>query len=95
MLAGAVAGRRPAGLVRRRSVPARIPHKTPADRVAATCALRRVRMTAADIADCLRMPVSTVSPMQLREVLGKRARLAAAEPPSATRGSSGFRRSRG
>jgi len=72
----------PAGLVDRRSVPGRIPHKTPADRVAAICALRRVRMTAAEIAECLRMPVSTVSAVLLREGLGKRSRLTPAEPPN-------------
>jgi transposase InsO family protein len=71
-----------AGLVDRRSVPGRIPHKTPADRVAAICALRRVRMTAAEIAECLRMPVSTVSAVLLREGLGKRSRLTPAEPPN-------------
>jgi transposase len=70
----------PAGLVDRRSVPGRIPHKTPADRVDAICALRHVRMTAAEIAECLQMPVSTVSAVLLREGLGKRSRLAPVEP---------------
>jgi transposase InsO family protein len=70
----------PAGLVDRRSVPGRIPHKTPADRVGAICALRRLRLTAAEIAECLQMPVSTVSAVLLREGLGKRSRLAPVEP---------------
>jgi transposase InsO family protein len=70
----------PAGLVDRRSVPGRIPHKTPADRVAAICALRHLRLTGAEIAECLRMPLSTVSAVLLREGLGKRSRLAPTEP---------------
>jgi transposase InsO family protein len=61
-------------------VPGRIPHKTPEDRVAAICALRRVRLTGAEIAECLGMPLSTVSAVLLREGLGKRSRLAPAEP---------------
>jgi transposase InsO family protein len=72
----------PAGLLDRRSVPGRIPHKTPADRVAAICALRRLRLTAAEIAECLGMPLSTVSAVLFRERLGKRSRLAPAEPPN-------------
>jgi transposase len=72
----------PAGLIDRRSVPGRIPHKTPEDRVAAICALRRVRLTGAEIAECLGMPLSTVSAVLLREGLGKRSRLAPAEPPN-------------
>jgi transposase InsO family protein len=71
-----------AGLLDRRSVPGRIPHKTPADRVGAICALRRVHLTAAEIAECLTMPLSTVSAVLLREGLGKRSRLAPAEPPN-------------
>jgi transposase InsO family protein len=71
-----------AGLLDRRSVPGRIPHKTPADRVAAVCALRRLRLTAAEIAECLAMPLSTVSAVLLREGLGKRSRLAPPEPPN-------------
>jgi transposase InsO family protein len=72
----------PAGLVDRRSVPGRIPHKTPVDRVAAICALRRLRLTGAEIAECLGMALSTVSAVLLREGLGKRSRLAPAEPPN-------------
>jgi hypothetical protein len=72
----------PAGLIDRRSVPGRIPHKTPADRVSAMCALRRLRLTAAEIAECLQMPLSTVSAVLLREGLGKRSRLAAPEAPN-------------
>jgi hypothetical protein len=60
-------------------VPGRIPHKTPADRVAAICQLR---LTAADIAERLSMPCSTVSAVLAREGLGKRSRLARPEPPN-------------
>ena len=71
-----------AGLVDRRSVPGRIPHKTPADRVSAICELRRLRMTAAEISVHLTMPLSTVSAVLKREGLGKRSRLAPVEPPN-------------
>src|SRR4051794_8968838 len=70
----------PIGLLDRRSVPKRIPHKTPADRVAAICALRQRRLTAAEIAEALRMALSTVSAVLLREGLGKRSRLEPPEP---------------
>jgi len=70
------------GLIDRRSVPGRIPHKTPADRVAAICALRRLRLTGAEIAECLTMPLSTVSAVLSREGLGKRSLLMPAEPPN-------------
>jgi transposase InsO family protein len=70
------------GLVDRRSVPGHIPHKTPADRVQAICQLRHLRLTAAQIAERLVMPPSTVSAVLLREGLGKRSRLAPPEPPN-------------
>jgi transposase InsO family protein len=70
----------PAGLVDRRSVPKRIPHKTPADRVGTICALRQHRLTAAEIAEQLAMPLSTVSAVLRREGLGKRSRLEPPEP---------------
>jgi transposase InsO family protein len=72
----------PAGLVDRRSVPHRIPHKTPADRVVVICELRRLRLTAAEISTRLQMPLSTVSAVLKREGLGKRSRLAPVEPPN-------------
>jgi transposase len=50
-----------AGLCDRSSASKRIPHKMPAERVEAIEALRRLRMTAAEIAELLGMPVSTVS----------------------------------
>ena len=69
-----------AGLIDRRPVARRLPRKTPPDRVAAICALRRLRMTAAEIAEALAMALSTVSAVLLREGLGKRSRLDPLEP---------------
>ena len=47
----------PAGLLDRSSAPRRIPHKTAADRVSAICHLRELRLTAAEIAERLVMPL--------------------------------------
>ena len=69
-----------AGLVDRPPVARHQPRKTPPDRVDVICALRRLRMTASEIAECLSMPLSTVSAVLLREGLGKRSRLAPPEP---------------
>jgi transposase InsO family protein len=68
------------GLVDRRSVPGRIPHKTPPDLVLAICRLRQLRWTASQISVELQMPLSTVSAVLRREGLGKRSRLAPVEP---------------
>ena len=68
------------GLLDRSSAPKRIPHKTPSDRVAAICELRRLRLTGAEISERLGMPLSTVSAVLLREGLGKRSRLEPPEP---------------
>ena len=46
----------------------------------AIAALRRLRMTAAEIAQCLAMPLSTVSAVLTRIGLGKRSRLEPPEP---------------
>jgi transposase InsO family protein len=70
------------GLNDRSSAPRRIPHRTPADRVQAITALRRLHMTAAEIAEVLRMALSTVSAVLRRIGLGKRSRLAPPEPPN-------------
>jgi transposase InsO family protein len=70
----------PTGLLDRSSAPARIPHKTSPDRVSAICHLRQLRLTAAEIAERLGMPLSTVSAVLLREGLGKRSRLEPPEP---------------
>ena len=71
-----------AGLGDRSSAPLRIPHRTPASRVQAIEALRRLRMTAAEIAEVLEMALSTVSVWLKRIGLGKRSRLQPPEPPN-------------
>ena len=68
------------GLADRPPIAHHQPRKTPPDRVGAICALRRLHMTAAEIAEVLAMRLSTVSAVLLREGLGKRSRLAAPEP---------------
>jgi transposase InsO family protein len=67
-------------LLDRSSAPGRVPHRTPEERVAAIAALRRLRMTAAEIAETLRMPLSTVSAVLTRIGLGKLSRLEPPEP---------------
>jgi transposase InsO family protein len=69
-------------LADRSSAPDRIPHRTPRSRVKAIEALRRVRLTAAEIAGVLGMALSTVSAILKRIGLGKRSRLAPPEPPN-------------
>jgi transposase InsO family protein len=69
-----------AGLLDRPSAPRSIPHRTPEDRVEVVAALRRLRMTAAEIAFCLGMPLSTVSAVLTRIGLGKLSRLEPPEP---------------
>jgi transposase InsO family protein len=70
------------GLRDRSSAPKLIPHRTPADRVKAILALRRLRMTAAEISELLEMPLSTVSAVLLRVGLGRLSRLEPPEPPN-------------
>jgi transposase InsO family protein len=70
------------GLSDRSCAPRRIPHRTPPDRVQAIEALRRLRMTAAEIAEVLTMALSTVSAVLRRIGLGKRSRLSPPEPPN-------------
>jgi transposase InsO family protein len=70
------------GLLDRSSAPRRIPHRTPSLRVEAIEALRRLRMTAAQIAELLEMALSTVSAWLKRIGLGKRSRLEPIEPPN-------------
>ena len=69
-------------LLDRSTRPRRVPHRTPAERVVAIEALRRLRMTAAQIAEVLGMALSTVSRWLLRIGLGKRSRLEPLEPPN-------------
>ena len=71
-----------AGLLDRSSAPRRRPTQLPADRVKAIEALRRLRMTAAEIAEVLGMALSTVSRWLQRIGLGKRSRLEPPEPPN-------------
>lgn len=71
-----------AGLVDRSSRPATSPNRIPVERVAAIEALRRLRMTADEIAECLGMALSTVSRWLRRLGLGKRSRLEPPEPPN-------------
>jgi transposase InsO family protein len=71
-----------AGLCDRSSAPKRIPHRTPVERVELIEALRRLRMTGAEIAEALGMALSTVSLWLKRIGLGKRSRLAPPEPPN-------------
>ena len=70
------------GLLDRSSAPQRIPHRTPAERVEAIGALRRLRMTAAEIAELLDLALSTVSAWLKRIGLGKRSQLEPPEPPN-------------
>ena len=70
------------GLWDREPEPRSVPHRTPADRVEAIAALRRVRMTGPEIAECLGMALSTVSVVLRRIGLGKLSRLEPLEPPN-------------
>jgi transposase InsO family protein len=70
------------GLVDRSSAPVSIPHKTSEDRVQAIVALRRLRMTGAELAEVFEMPLSTTSAVLRRVGLGKRSRLEPPEPPN-------------
>jgi transposase InsO family protein len=64
----------------RSSRPRRSPNRLPARLVEAVEALRRLRMTAAEIAEILALPLSTVSLWLRRLGLGKRSCLDPAEP---------------
>jgi transposase InsO family protein len=70
------------GLLDRSSAPKRIPHKLAPERVEAIAALRRLRMTAAEISELLGIALSTVSVWLKRIGLGKRSRLEPPEPPN-------------
>jgi transposase InsO family protein len=71
-----------AGLEDRSSAPRRRPTRLPADRLEAIEALRRLRMTAAEIAEVLGVALSTVSRWLRRIGLGRRSRLEPPEPPN-------------
>jgi transposase len=66
----------------RSSAPRRIPLRTDRARVEAIEQLRRLRMTAAEIAEILGMALSAVSRWLKRIGLGKRSRLEPLEPPN-------------
>jgi transposase-like protein len=70
------------GLFDSSSAPRSVPSRTSGERVAVIAALRRLRMTGAEIAETLLMPPSTVSAVLCRIGLGKLSRLEPPEPPN-------------
>jgi transposase len=66
----------------RSSAPKRVPSRTPRQTIDAIETLRRLRMTAAEIAEVLGMALSTVSRWLKTIGLGKRSRLEPPEPPN-------------
>ena len=64
-----------AGLADRSSAPRRVANRTAPERVAVIVALRGLRMTAAEIAETLAMPLSTVSVVLRRNGVGKLGRI--------------------
>jgi len=77
------------GLADRSSAPRRVWNRTPAQRVEAILALRRLRFTAAEIAELLGMALSTVSAILLRSGMGKLGRLGLEQPRRYERGRPG------
>ena len=68
------------GLGDRSSAPHQVANQTPAERVAVIVALRRLRMTAAEIAETLAMPLSTVSAVLTRQGMGRLGRIGLEQP---------------
>jgi transposase InsO family protein len=68
------------GLLDRSSAPRRVANRTAAERLDAIAALRRLRMTAAEIAEVLSMPLSTVSAVLTRLGMGRLGRLGLEQP---------------
>ena len=68
------------GLLDRSSAPRSVPGRTSEERVSVIAVLRRLRMTAAEIAETLSMPLSTVSVVLARIGLGRLSRLEPLEP---------------
>ena len=64
----------------RSSAPRRVANRTAPERVAVIVKLRGLRMTAAEIAEVLRMPLSTVSGILTRVGLGRLGRLGLEQP---------------
>ena len=69
-----------AGVVDRSSAPRRVANRTGSERVAVIARLRGLRMTGAEIAETLAMPLSTVSGILTRIGMGRLGRLGL-EPP--------------
>jgi transposase InsO family protein len=69
-----------AGLVDRSSAPRRVANRTPTERVVVILGLRGLRMTAAEIAETLQMPLSTVSVVLRRNGVGKLGRIGLEQP---------------
>jgi transposase InsO family protein len=70
------------GLADRSSEPLSVPNRTREERVELIAFLRRLRMTGAEIAEVIGMPLSTVSAVLTRIGLGKLSRLEPVEPPN-------------
>ena len=68
------------GLADRSSAPLRVANRTPADRVAVIAKLRQLRMTGAEIAETLSMPLSTVSVILKRQGMGRLGRIGLEQP---------------
>ncbi len=64
-----------AGLIDRSSAPRTVANRTPSERVRVIAKLRRLRMTAAEIAETLAMPLSTVSGILTRTGMGRLGRI--------------------
>jgi transposase InsO family protein len=69
-----------AGLLDRSSAPRRVANRTPPERVELILALRRLRMTAAEIAEVLGMALSTVSGILTRLGVGRLGLLGLEQP---------------
>ena len=68
------------GLLDRSSAPHRVANRTASERVAVIVALRQLRMTAAEIAETLAMPLSTVSAVLTRNGIGRLGRIGLERP---------------
>ena len=68
------------GLRDRSSAPRRVANRTASERVAVIASLRQLRMTAAEIAETLAMPLSTVSAVLKRQGMGKLGRIGLEQP---------------
>ena len=68
------------GLADRSSAPRRVANRTAGDRIEVIVKLRRLRFTAAEIAETLGMALSTVSGILTRLGLGRRGRLGLEQP---------------